>query len=774
MGDAKQRGGRMARRTLLIGAGAVGGGLLVGAGALAARLHSIVRYKLPAGDGEASLGAWLKIARDGVVEVAIPHQDMGQGIYSLAVLLAAEVLRLPIDAVRAVQAPIDAYFANPTMVLDGLPFDEHSESVVHGATIWTVDKILRAVGISATGGSTSTRHIADPIRACAASALDMLTRAAATEFGVPVEQLSVSDGRISSADGKSATYAELADAAAKFSPKVIALPALAVGAYVGKGIARADVPAKTTGTCQYGIDVREQGQLYAAIRHSPRIGGMLRRATLPPDLPGVRGLVEGKDYVAVVASNYYNAAVALQKAAIEWDDSKALDVSTSDVFAAYRAALDQGLNYKSRRVFDGAGNAANATSEPVCVTYRAPFLAHATMEPMNATAIVTAEGVKVWAGHQSGYLAQSVAARAAGVSDDAVEIVTPYLGGGFGRRADLGYIAKAVEIASKFKRMPVPVQTIWSRAEDIRDDVYRPAAMADVSATLGSDGLPSHLTYRIAVPQVVDQFLIRALPFLPAEWLPDRSMVDGAVFPFYGLPNRSMEGFAVDLGIPVGFWRSVGHSLNNFFFETFIDELATKTRIGPFAYRRRLLEAANNTPASKRANGILKMLERFDANNELGPSKPGAKTGRGIALSECFRSFVGQLADVEVDDRRVKVKRVFAAVDCGFAIDPPNVIAQVRSAINYGLSAALYGKVDIDNGRIVPKNFDSYPVLTLEDAPEIIVEITYTGHPLGGVGEIGAPGIAPAVGNAICAATGRRLRSLPFCPDDGAPRPWIL
>jgi isoquinoline 1-oxidoreductase beta subunit len=754
------RRGKIARRTFLIAAGVVGGGLLVGAGTVIARLSSIDGYKLPADDGEASLGAWLKFARDGKIEVAVPHQEMGQGIYALAVLLAAEVLRLPIEAVRAVPAPVHARFANPVVLLDGLPFDEHNDGLFQGASVWTFDKILRALGISATGGSTSTRNIAEPIRACAASALDMLMRAAAEKFGVAASQLKIADGHISIPDGKSATYAELADAAAKLPPKTIALPLLSAGTYVGKGIARADAAAKTNGSARYGIDTREPGQLYAAIRHSPRLGGVLQKATLREGLPGVRGLVEGKDYVAVVASSYSKAVAGLEQADVVWNDAKALSVSTKDVFAAYRAALDKGASYQPRWVLDKAGDAASSTGRTVAATYDAPFLAHATMEPMNATAVVTDKGVKVWAGHQSGYLAQLRAAGVAGVSADAVEIVTPYLGGGFGRRADLDYIAKAVEIARKFNG--TPVQTIWSRAEDMRDDFYRPAAMADVSATLDANGLPSSLLYRIAVPSVNDQFVKRALPAAMGGVLPDRSTVDGAIFSFYGLRNRSIENFTVDLGIPVGFWRSVGHSLNNFFFETFIDELSVEAGIKPIDYRAQLLKAANGTEAAKRASAVLTRLSRFDAATQLRPGKPGAKAGRGVALSECFHSFVGQLAEVEVDGRDIRVRRVLAVVDCGLAIDPPNVAAQIRSAIIYGLSAALYGKVDFDNGRVVPENFDTYPVLTLDDAPEIVVEIANSGADIGGVGEIGTTGIAPAVGNAIFAATGRRLRSLPF------------
>jgi isoquinoline 1-oxidoreductase beta subunit len=299
----------------------------------------------------------------------------------------------------------------------------------------------------------------------------------------------------------------------------------------------------------------------------------------------------------------------------------------------------------------------------------------------------------------------------------------------------------------------------------MRDDVFRPAAMADVSATLDGEGFPTGLTYRIAVPAVTERVVSRIFPWFKGGLIADRSTVDGAAFPFYGLPNRSIESFTVDLGVPVGFWRSVGYSLNNFFFETFIDELAAAAAVNPMAYRARLLAAAGSE-ASRRAGVLLEQLMRFDAENPLAAGTKETKTGRGIALSECFHSFVAQLADVEITAKQIRVTRVFAVVDCGTAIDPPNVKAQVRSAIVYGLSAALFGKVEIENGRIVPENFDTYPVLTLANSPDIVVETLDSGAALGGVGEIGTPGIAPAVGNAIFAATSQRLRALPFSLDE--------
>ena len=757
------RGRRIARRTFLVAAGVVGGGLLVGAGAIAVRLRSVDAYKLPAGEGEASFGAWLKFAKDGMVEVVVPHQEMGQGIYALAVLLAAEGLRLPPEGIRAESAPIHARYANPVMILDGLPIDGGNVGPLQRGTLWTFDKILRALGLQGTGGSTSTRNIAGPIRAASASALDLLTRAAADQFNTQADKLKIVGGTIVAPDGKSATYGELATEAARLTPRDIVVPTLTAGEYVGKGAPRFDVPPKVHGVARFGIDTRQSGQLYAAIRHSPRIGGALTRASLPANTAGVRGLVEGGDYLAIVANSYALAAAALEKADIVWDESKGLKHSTKDVFASYRAALNKGADYKPRWVIDAAGDIGKASGRTIKATYDAPFLAHVTMEPINATALVTETSVKVWAGHQSASLVQLLAARAAGLPSDAVEVVTPYLGGGFGRRADLGYIVKAVEIARKFRG--TPIQTIWSRAEDIRDDVYRPGAMADVAATLDFKGQPTSFVYRIAVPSVTDQFVARTMPSAKGGLMADRSTVDGALFPFYGLPNRSIENLTVDAGVPVGFWRSVGYSLNCFFVESFIDELAAAAGAKPLDYRARLLAAAGEYEPAKRAAVVLEHMSRHDLANPLAPATDAAKAGRGFALTECFHSFVGQVADVEISGRDIRVRRVHAIVDCGFAIDPPTVVAQVRSAINFGLSAALFGKIEFDQGKVVQSNFDSYPVLTLDNAPDITVEIINSGAEIGGVGEIGTPGIAPAVANAIFVATGKRLRSLPFTLD---------
>lgn len=762
MSDARSSSsvGKIARRSFLVAAGVVGGGLLVGAGAVAWRLGSIDGYKLPAGEGEQSFGAWLRLARDGKIEVVVPHQDMGQGIYALAVMLTAEGLKLPLEAVRAVPAPIEARFANPVMLLDGLPFDEAVEGPIQKAAVWTFDKILRVLGLQGTGGSTSTRNIADPIRAAAGSMLDMLTRAAAARFKTSVVDLKIVGGAILAPGGQSATYAELAEAAAKLSPREIAPPAWSAGAYVGKGAPRFDVPLKTHGEARYGIDIREKDQLFAAIRHSPRLGGRLARAYIPQNVAGVRGIVEGRDYVAVVAETYAAAQTGLEKADVLWDDSKALDISTKDVFAAYRAALDRGAAYAPRWVIDASGDVAKASGKEIKATYDAPFLAHATMEPMNATAYVTETEAKVWAGHQSASLVQLLAARAANLPAASVEVITPFLGGGFGRRADLGYIVKAVEIASRFKG--APVQTIWSRAEDIRDDVYRPAAMADISAKVDGDGLPTGLLYRIAVPSVTDQFVARAAPSAKGGLMADRTTVDGAIFPFYGLPVRSIENLTVDTGIPVGFWRSVGFSLNCFFVESFIDELAAAAGATPLDYRGRLLARAGSYEPARRAKRVLERMAEFEKANPVAAAKQSGAVGRGFALTACFHSYVGEIADVEVVGSDIRVRHVHAVADCGFAIDPPNVAAQIRSAINFGLTAALFGKVDFDRGRVVATNFDNYPILSLDQAPQISVELVNSGAPLGGVGEIGTPAIAPAVGNAIFAATGKRLRSLPF------------
>lgn len=759
------RAGVIARRAFLVGAGVVGGGLLVGAGALGVRLRSINNYALPGREGVTGFGAWLTIARDGAIEVVTPHQEMGQGIHGLAVLLAADGLRVPPEQVRAVPAPVAARYANPVMLLDGMPFDPQDRGPVRAASLWTFDKIVRALGLQATGGSTSTRNIAEPIRACAASTLDLLARAAAERFGLAPERLAIAGGAIAAPDGRRATYGELAADAAKLSPREIALPPLSQGLYIGRGVPRPDLPSKVSGEARYGIDVRLEGQLYAAIRHAPRLGGRLKSASLPDGLPGVRGLVQGRDYFAVVADGFHAANMAADQARAEWDDKAGLTLSTRDVFAAYRAALDKGEAHKPRWVIDRAGDMAPSSGQSpaggrtVKATYQAPFLAHMAMEPINATALVTDTACAVWAGHQSPSLVQMFAARASGLPAEAVEVHTPYLGGGFGRRADLGYVEKAVEIAKAFKGRPV--QTIWTRGEDMRDDAFRPAAMADIEATLDSSGLPARLLYRVAAPSVTDQFVGRVMPAAKGGLMADKTTVDGAVFPLYAFPNRSVENLNVDLGVPVGFWRSVGYSFNCFFLESFVDELAAAAGLAPLDYRARLLGGASGDLA-KRASRLVERVARWDRENPAASGAFGAKTGRGFAVTECFRSVLAHAADVEARGGEIRVTRVFVAVDCGFAIDPPNVVAQVRGGVNFGLSAALFGQIEIEEGRVTPTNFDAYPVLILQNAPRIEVEIVNSGAAIGGVGEIGTPGIAPAVANAIFAATGRRLRALPF------------
>ena len=747
------------RRAFLISAGVLGGGLLLGVGATAYGLHEVDGYRLPLGRGRATFGAWLKLGSDGMFEVMVPHQEMGQGIHALAIILAAEGLRLPLSAVRAGAAPDAAIYANPVMLLDGLPMDDHAGGIVHGTVVWTLDKFLRLLGLQGTGGSSSTRNIEAAIRQCAAVTLDLLQRAAAEEFGVPPDQVTMHDGVLSASNGRSARYGDLAVAASKLAPRTIAVAPLAVGRLIGQNLARADAVPKTLGQARFGIDTRMPGQLYAAIRHAPRLGGRSASATLDRAIPGVRQIVTGTDYVAVIATDFAAALAGLEAATIVWDNRQASHLSTADVFARYAAALDQGASFKPRWVIDNDGDPTAGTSPKITARYQAPFLAHTAMEPINATALVNDSGVTIWAGHQSLSLVKLIAARAAGVDEEAVEVITPYLGGSFGRRADLQYIRKAVEIASAVRG--TPVQTIWTRPEDLRDDVFRPAAMVDASATFGPDSMPTSLTYRIAVPSVTDQFTARVLPQAKGGLLADRSAVDGAVFSFYEIPNRSIEHFAVDLGIPVGFWRSVGHSFGGFFFETFIDELAAAAGISPIDYRARLLSAAR-LDAARRAEALLRRLARWDLTTRSAATAAGTLVGRGVALSECFHSFVGQIAEVEIAGSAIRVRRVHAVVDCGCAIDPNNVVAQIRSGINYGLSAALFGRIDFEGGAIVQSNFHDYPALQLHNAPDITVEIVASGAPIGGVGEIGTPGIAPAVGNAIFAATGKRLRALPF------------
>jgi isoquinoline 1-oxidoreductase subunit beta len=760
---------RIGRRLFLITAALVGGGVAVGAGFIANRRRQHRAYVLPTPKDGASFGAWLTINPQGHITAYCPHQEMGQGIMSLTASLIAEELDADPAHMRVEQAPVLPVYSNATMLLDGLPFKADDHGAVASAVRSTTRNIIEAFGINATGGSTGTRNIIDAVQRSAAAARAMLLAAAADKLKVAVGELSIDKSLIRHTSGRSVSFADVAVfagtlASAAATQNVQPKPRSAYKMLGKTGMPRVDVPSKVDGTAQFGVDVRLPGQLYAAVRQCPVFGGTVKSVNFGDKPQGIQATVQGRDFIAAVGTSWYAAKQYLAQVAVTWDDGALATLSSEGVFKRYTQALDTTPGDVQETRGDVSKVPAGGTL--VQAEYRAPFLAHATMEPMNATVWFKGSGsdmtCDIWVGNQGPLLVKWGLASAAGVKSENFNVHTPMLGGGFGRRLEMDVMKQAIACA---KAVPgVPVQTLWSREEDMQHDTYRPAAMARFTAQLGADGLPTSVRAHVVCPSVTTQASKR---LIGQGGGPDKTNVDGIVGLPYHLPNLDVRHSMVDTGVPVGFWRSVGHSQNAFFAETFIDECATAAKQDPLAYRLALLRAAvKANPNDQLAARCIKLLEAVAAKAGWGqPLAPvdGAKVGRGIALAESFRSIVAEVAEVVVTaDHKVRVRRVVAAVDCGFAVDPVNVVAQLRSGVHFGLAAALHGRIDIEAGRAKQSNYTDYRMMTLADAPAVDVIIVPSDAELGGIGEVGTPPIAPAVVNAVRAATGRVVRELPL------------
>lgn len=737
------------RRRFLL-AGAAAGGLLIGYGLFKPRDLLGPAEVLPAGDDEVALNAWLRIAADGTVTVAVPRAEMGQGVYTSLPMLVAEELEVPFDAVAVEQAPIASVYGNVVVMEATAPFDPHSDALLARAARWTFARLGRTLAVQVTGGSTSVRDAWLPMRAAGAAARDMLLRAAAARLDVHVNDLVARGGEVRhEATGRVLGYGALAAEAAKLAPPGdIPFKDPADYRLLGRPVPRTDVPAKTDGSATFGADVRPEGLLHAALRIAPVFGGTLAdfdRETLET-ANGVEAVVALDDALAVVARTHWHAEQALQKADLRFDDGEHANASSAGMFEDYARALDGDDLFTYERVGDPAGAFENA--EPFGAEYRVPLLAHACMEPMNCTVRVDADGAEIWLGNQAPDLMRLIAADALGIDKSKVVLHTPFLGGGFGRRAEPDVLRYAIAIA---KTLPGrPVQLLYSRETDIQHDTYRPCALSRFRAALDAEGRLLAWHHRIASPSVSQATIGRAFPSLPTGG-PDRTNTEGAAFLPYAMPHRRVEHAAVPLPVPVGFWRSVGHSFNAFFTECFLDECAEAAGADPLEFRLRHLA---DRPREARVLGVLREVADWDAG-------PPDGQGRGLALHESFASIVAQVADVSVEDGQVRVHRVVCVADCGRVVNPDTVIAQMESGIVFGLTAALFGDVRVENGRVMQWNFPDYRMLTLKDTPRIEVHVLDADGEPGGVGEPGTPPIAPAVANAVSRLTGARVRSLP-------------
>ena len=645
------------------------------------------------------------------------------------------------------------------MIGDGVPFRPDDHGWLARLARHSQYKVGALLGVQGTGGSTSVRDGWEVMRQAGAAARAMLVGAAAARWGVAASECRTERGVVRYSN-RSLRYAELiAEAARQPIPQRPALKDAAQYRVIGTALPRLDVPAKTEGKAQFGIDVRVPGLRYAALAQCPVFGGSLKRAdaSKAKTMPGVQAVIElaatstSAAAVAVVADGWWRAKSALAAVEIEWNGGPHAGLDTAAQRAVFEALLEKGDARDYENIGDAPAELA-AAKQVIEARYEVPYLAHATMEPINCTALVKDGHCTIWVGNQAPTLVKWLAAGAAGVGSGAVTVHTPFLGGGFGRRTEIEVVVQAAAIA---RRLPgTPVQLIWSREEDIQHDVYRPMAMALFRCAVDGEGRIRAWFNRIVGQSCVAGLTARLLPAAASDLMKDKTMAEGAFDLPYAMPHRRVEHVLAHQPVPVGFWRSVGHSYNAFFVESFLDEVAHAAKRDPYEYRRALLAGAARH---------LRVLETAAQKAGWGTPLP-ARTGRGIALAESFHSIVAQVAEVEVAaDGALRVKRVVCAIDCGKAVNPDIVRAQMESGIVFGLTATLHGEITLKDGRVEQSNFPSYDMVRMAACPAIETHIVDSGwEHLGGVGEPGTPPIAPAVANAVFAATGKRQRRLPL------------
>ncbi|MBI4500211.1 MAG: xanthine dehydrogenase family protein molybdopterin-binding subunit [Gemmatimonadetes bacterium] len=655
------------------------------------------------------INAWIRIGTDDIVTFIVNQSEMGQGVLTSYPMILAEELEADWSQVRSELAPADTRF-----------------------------------GSQGTGGSASIRTGYAKLRKVGAAAREMLVSAAAQNWRVDPSSCRAENGFvIHAASNRRMSYGQLAEKAATVTPpENPQLKDPRTFKLIGKPAKRLDTVSKVNGAGVFGMDVKVPGMLVAQVAHSPVFGGKLKSfdGSTALKIPDVRNVIAIPTGIAVVADNYWAATKGREALEIVWDEGTNGKLSSADITALFERMVDQGKVARSDG--DPAGATAKATRK-IEALYQVPYLAHATMEPMNCTADVRPDRCEIWAPTQFQTASRQLAAQITGLKPEQVMLHTTLLGGGFGRRAQTDFLADAVHTS---KAVGQPVKVIYSREDDMRAGFYRPAAYNRMAGALDAEGWPVAWTHQIVSPSILEAFG-------PLKDGIDRTSVEGAENLPYAIPNMLVTYAKPDLPVTVWFWRSVGSSQNAFVTECFLDELAALGGKDPYELRRRLLA---NRPRHKR------VLETAAQKAGWGAPLPQGRS-RGIAVHQSFGSFVAQVAEVSLDGQgHVRVHRVVCAVDCGDVVNPDTVQAQMESGIAYGLSAALYGEITIQNGRAVQDNFDSYPVVRIDEMPAVETHIVTSGDALGGIGEPGTPPIAPAVCNAIYALTKKRIRKLPI------------
>jgi isoquinoline 1-oxidoreductase beta subunit len=707
------------RRKFLAASTAATAGLIIGFHVPFGGRRALAQEQPPAKPALPPPNAFLQIAPDGTVTVRLAHSEMGQGIWTTLPMLLAEELDCDWAQLRVEHAPAAAVYAHT------------------------------AFGMQMTGGSSTTWSEFVRYRQVGAMARDMLVRAAAAEWNVAASACRTEAGMVIH-EAKRLSYGALATKAAAMSPPAeVTLKEASDWKIIGKPTRRLDSPEKVTGAAQFGMDIRFPGLMTALIARAPVFGAQVKSfdANRAKAIAGVRGVVQVPTGVAVIAENFWAAKLGRDALDVEWDLGPGANVDTDALRKEFRRL---GHTPGATAAQAGDFDAPESTPATLDVEYELPYLAHAAMEPLNCTVRLTAGACEIWMGTQFQGVDQQAAAEVAGLRPEQVTIHTPFLGGGFGRRAtgSAHLVREAVAVA---KASGAPVKVVWTRDDDMRGGYYRPQWYQRVVIHTGDDGFPRRWHHTI-----VGQSIQVNTPFegaLVKNGI-DLTSVEGAANAPYltRVPVYRVELHSPELPVPTLWWRSVGHTQNAFVVESVVDELAHAAKQDPLEYRRQLLRE------HPRHLGVLNLAAEKAG---WGKSLPDGHAF-GLAVNQSFGSFVAQVAEVSVEDNKVRVHRVVCAIDCGICVNPEGVRAQMESGIVYGLSAALYGRITLSEGRVQQSNFHDYPVLRLPESPVMEVHIVPSSERSGGAGEPGTPLIAPAVANAVFALTKRRLRSLPF------------
>jgi len=736
--------GTITRRTFLFGSIAIVGG--VGFGYYKYKTPHANPLETDLGNGEAALTPFILIDHNGI-SIVVPRAEMGQGVQTTLAALVAEELDVTLEQITVIHGPASPAYFNAAVLEETIPFSSIDTSAMANRVRSFVHVPAKLLGLQITGGSSSVADAYEKMRVAGAAARNVLLKAAAQKLSVSESSLKTENGMIIDAKGQALSYLELASETAGIEPdSELALKQRSAWKILGKSQNRVDVPAKSTGTAEYAIDIDLPNMVYASIRVNPRLGAAMNsyNASKAEGMRGVKKVVAIDNGVAVIASNTWYAFQAVNSIDFEWAQAD-YPVDTAAHLDAVKNSFNSD-NQDSQLRADGDVDAAlEAADDVVSAEYKVPYLPHAPLEPMNATAWLRDGKLDVWAGTQIPTQALKEAVTITGLEEHNISIHTTLMGGSFGRRLEMDYIIQAIKIASE---MPgTPVKLTWTREEDMTHDNYRPIGMARFKAVVGSEG-PTAIDLQLVGASVnASQMGRLGLPSVG----PDSAIVQAAWDQPYGVENFRVTGYRVENVFPISSWRSVGSSQNGFFHESMMDEIAHSKNLDPMQMRIKLM---THEPSRK-------VLEAVAEMSNWGAKLPDGHA-RGVAFSLSFGVPAAEVIEVAIIDQKVKIVNAFAAVDVGIAMDPRNVKAQVSGGLIFGLAAAISGDINLKDGQVQETNFHQYTSMRFYQAPAIEVRVLENGERVRGIGEPGTPPAAPALANAIFAATGKRIRELPL------------